>query len=399
MAKKKAAKKPDASTERGVGQQNPKAFKPTQRPAVKRANKRAAKRADVRDVRRAWRQETRENRGNESDTLGPDIGSPGASGGPSGPGGSLNPGDVQGPVAPGVTLPGGGDNSPGGDDAKSDPWPLAATYLRNMGFTEQQVASLKNQLWGTDSELKLYYGQDGWEDLVVSKLYDTPEFAQRFPAVVQSRAKNPMDFISVGEVLEYENNWEKIMPPGTWGMFDKRSTITSLMLGGVSLNELQDRVQTATWAAATAPPGVRDQLSAHYGVSPDALIGFYLDPTRGEEWLQSETMTAAARAAGIGSGIGLSWEQARRAAAEGGYTGLDSYGALSSQVARAAAYSGLQSGLGSTVGGEDFADFIGKDDRSRLEQVAAQRTGRFNTSGGAGESQQGVTGLRGASAT
>jgi hypothetical protein len=292
--------------------------------------------------------------------------------------------------------------APGGEgEGEVDPnegWVVAETYLLNMGFTPQQVASLKNQLWGPDSDLRLYYDQPSiFGDLVMSRLYETEVFKERFPAVAESRAKNPQDFISVGEVLEYEREWENIMPSSTWGMFPKRETITKLMLGGVSLDELGERVQTATWAAATAPAAIRQQLSERYGIPPDALIGFYLDPQRGEEWLQSETMTAAARASGVDAGIGLTWEQSQALVAEAGLTDLQGYSTLRTRFADAGALRGLQTGYGQTVSGQTLAQSQVADNVNATEQVAraAQgRIGRFNRQAGAAETAEGTIGLR-----
>ncbi len=298
------------------------------------------------------------------------------------------------------------------DDPEVDPtlddFAFFDQLLSAYGFDTTQIASLRAQLWDTDADLRLNIDNPNFGDLLLTKLYDTQEFQQRFPAIAEQHRQWKSGQISKDsiwspqQVLDYEMTYDLVMPEGAKGMFDKRQVITDLILGGVDpQTEFVERVEYATWASATAPAAVRDVLSQKYGVTAENMIGFYLDPTKGEEWLKKQTTTAAVRAAGIGAGIDLSWDWADRAVSTLG-ADYRSYGEFSDKMQQAAGLSALSAGLGDTVTAEQRADASllgGADATSAVKSVQAQRTARFNQSGGATETQQGVRGLGRSSTT
>lgn len=357
MAKKKRG---DASTERGVGAQNPK--------AVKRQGKAPAKKAAVPNV--------------------------------SGTGKGFS---KPAPSAPSAgNTGGGGASAPSSDQA----WAIADSLLQAYGFTSDQRVSLRNQLWGADSDLRLFYDSSAFGEMLLTKLYDTQEFQSRFPSIAEQRRKllagEDVLVWSPQQVMEYEQAYDVLMPEGAKSMFDKRKTVTDLILGGVDVRtELPERINMAKWAAATAPESVRAVLAEKYGVDSDMMIGFYLDPAKGEEWLSKQTATAAIRAAGRDAGLNLSWEWADEAGSVigGGYTDIGAYRQAAQRAARGV---NLTSGLGQQVSDEDLASAEFTDSaaaRQRVASAAAQRVGRFNQTGGAVETQKGISGLGSASTT
>ena len=289
----------------------------------------------------------------------------------------------------------------GGTGPEYDPWQVADQMLSTYGFTAAQRASLRNQLWGDNSTLKLYAQESVFGDMLLTALYGTNEFKERFPAIAEQwrkkQAGEDVTLWSPDQVMQYEAIWDAFMPEGAKGMFDKRKTITDLILGGVDPDtEFKERIDYAKWASATAPESVRRTLAEKYGVTGANLVGFYLDPSKGEEWLKKQTTTASIRAAGLDAGIDLSWDWADRA---GSTLGVDygSMGEIGGRMQRAQQLKGLSAGLGGTVSAETRAESEVLGDataKRRVTEVAAQRAGRFNTSGGAAESQRGVTGLR-----
>jgi len=75
-----------------------------------------------------------------------------------------------------------------------------------------------------------------------------------------------------------------------------------LIVGDVSPDELQDRVQSGYRAVREADPAVVNELKTLYGLQDSELAAFFIDPTRAQD-----TVLRAARAAEVAS-------QARRQA-------------------------------------------------------------------------------------
>lgn len=293
-----------------------------------------------------------------------------------------------------------GDTGGGGGTSTDDGWAVADWMLTTYGFTAQQRASLRNQLWGANSQLKLYTDSSMFGEMLVTALYSTAEFQDRFPSIAEQWRKHQSDptiaIWSPDQVMKYEQMYDSYLPQDTKAMFDKKKTVTDLILGGVDPDEFRERVDYARWASATAPDSVRRALSDKYGITGGNLMGFYLDPGKGEEWLKKQTTTAAVRAAGLDAGIDLSWDWAERA---GSTLGID-YGAMgeiNQRMQQAQLGKNLSTGLGGTVDTETRANAAVLNDanaRRKVAEVAAQRQGRFNTTGGATESNRGVSGLR-----
>lgn len=291
---------------------------------------------------------------------------------------------------------GSGGNSAPADDG----WSVADSMLAAYGFDASQRANLRNALWGTGSTLRLYVDSQAFGDMLLTQLYSTNEFKERFPSIAEQYRKKlageDVYVWSPSEVLDYERTWDAMMPEDVKPMFDKRKTITDLILAGVDPKvEFQERLDQAKWASATAPAEVRKVLADKYGVTGGQLVGFYLDPTKGEEWLKKQSNTAAMRAAGLAAGFDLSWEWSERAGEQlaGSY---DNIGEYQSRMRKAAEGAALTGGLGDSVSQETLADAAVVGDaqaQRRVSQVAAQRQGRFNSSGGAAEGRSGVSGL------
>lgn len=225
-----------------------------------------------------------------------------------------------------------------------------------------------------------------------TKLYETPEFQARFPAFNALRAAGKG--ISVDAYQEYERTVRQSLQ--TWGipeeMYGTRDSIKDLLLKDVSPAEVNYRIQRAAEAAYSAPEETRQALQNLYGIDSGGMIAYWLDPDRAQPIL--ERQYAAAQIAGAANRMSLSVDAAEAER-------LASLGITEAQAnqgfAEVSSYKGLTTGMGETVTQADLVGAtFGTDAESaqKVERVVKGRTGQFQQSGGAAESQQGVVGLQ-----
>ncbi len=271
-------------------------------------------------------------------------------------------------------------------------------YIRTLFTNYGLPASLAD--WAYDV---LVQGASGAE--MVQRMYDRPEFKERFKALFEYRKRNPnLPAIGPGEILAYEREASALMrasgmPPA---FYDHWSDFVEPIASGMSMQELSERVQGGFERVANAPRGVREAFTSFFGPSGDAaLAAVFIDPERALPALRTQVRAAEAAGAGFTFGFTLGRERAIEIA-ESGYD----YGAAQDRFANLfeiaplfsetvgeaktgpdleAAEEGVEAVFGLTGGGDSMRAL----ERRREERVAA-----FSGGGGAqGTSQLGARGL------
>ena len=228
-------------------------------------------------------------------------------------------------------------------------------------------------------------------------LYDRPEFAARFPAIVERRNLG-LPPISPAEYVAYERAAGQLLrasglPPG---FYDERTDFTRLIAGDVSINELNQRLSSDGWEkVAAAPPEVRDAFGQFFGVQGDAaLAAFYLDPDRAVPVLRR--MAAQADIAGrarLAGGLNLTAERAGELA-DIGIQGMQAQQAAANVAERSALFTESVSETEDLTGErEGLNAALGIGDASSVTRRQQQRVGAFSGGGGAAGSQEGLAGL------
>ncbi len=154
-----------------------------------------------------------------------------------------------------------------------------------------------------------------------------------------------------------------------------------------------------------APKTFRDAFLGKFGLTEGNLAGYFLDPSKEEGEIRKMVSQGNIMSAALTHGFGNDWRVAQRLF-DRGFVPADSNGMVGandamSGFARAALSGGLSGGLGGTADEDTRVDAAFGDTTaaSKVESVLAQRAGRFNQSGGAAESQSGITGLGKASSS
>lgn len=142
-------------------------------------------------------------------------------------------------------------------------------------------------------------------------LYDQPTFKAAFPEIEarQKRADTlgiSLPPISADDVINYRSQTRQMFR--SWGvptgMWDSNTDIANFIVGDVSLDELNGRLELASTRVQQAAPEVRqmfDELTGYLG--DQALFAVFLDPTKAppilEDWVQQAELGGAARRFGF----------------------------------------------------------------------------------------------------
>jgi hypothetical protein len=396
MAKKKPVK-PDASTERGAGAQDPKAVKQTRRQGNKPdASTERGVGGQPKKVPPLSDRERQRRKGGSVD--------PGAVGRGKGRGKKkIDP--AKQPGAGGETDEQRRKREAAEESAAQleQDAQFAKTemdyYLRNAWPDPADREQLLNLVTGAVRNKQLYVGSQNFTDQVWGLIETTPQYATRFPGLVarKNSSANGQVPMTPGDYMKMEDMFDAalstyMIPPG---VMDRRSAIAKMVENDVTVQEMEARIDLAA-EAATQDESFLRKFSEYQGMTPGHLIAFYLDPD-----MTAEKIAKQERVFKVGAMMDRYGFAGAKADAQAlADAGLSESGVMSS-LDKAAQKKALMSGFGATVSESELLQGSASEGTAsaNVAKVAAQRAGRFNTAGGAAESQKGVTGLGASTAT
>lgn len=229
------------------------------------------------------------------------------------------------------------------------------------------------------------------EDEIYMNLRTTPEYKARFPAMEALSSRGQA--ISEAAYIDYERKAGQLEQ--MYGMPSSMvsGAVTDLLVGDVSLVELEDRLALASADAVTAPEDLKQQLRDYYNIDPDeGLRAYYLDPERALPILQKQSATArigvqATRAGVLGLGVTAAQElQGLGVTEERAQQGFQ----------RTAQMANLSQGRGDVVTQQQLISANLTDNAQALQDVQraiGAKVGRFREGGSYVAGQQGVGGL------
>lgn len=195
------------------------------------------------------------------------------------------------------------------DDIAARNFRTLSAYLQGMGlgelFTIDAQGNPGGWLWN-----QLKAGVDTAEELRAN-LEQTDVWKDRFAVIVEQRkrqaAGEPVYVMEPGEVIEYEATAARIMRQ--YGMpswfYDQAADFNNLILAGVSVVELENRIGGAYNTVANLDPDIKAQFREFYGVAQGdaALAAYFLDPDKTQA--QLDKVALASYAGGIAKDFGL----------------------------------------------------------------------------------------------
>ena len=148
----------------------------------------------------------------------------------------------------------------------------------------------------------------------------------------------------------------------------------------------------AAYAATTGPREVAEALMQHEGIGPGDLVSFYLNADKATKEIERKHATAQMQAWQKQQGLQQDWGFSEQVVAQGIQNDQ-----AQSAFAQAAMQKNITSGYGETTTESDTKKAaLGMSSQSEqsVRRSLSSRQGSFNKSGGAAESQTGVSGLR-----
>lgn len=302
------------------------------------------------------------------------------------------------------------DSAPGGggggavDSAARSIYQMLSSYLRDLGLGDLATTDANGNPGGWLWQ-QIQTGIDSAEELRVA-IESTSTWRDRFGVIVEQRQRaargEPVQVMSVDEVVAYERSVAQLMRqaglPNTF--YDSYQDFNQLILSGMSVSEIDERLGQAFDRARNTAPEVRQAFEDFYGIGQGegALAAFFLDPERTQATL--DRASRAAYAAGMGERYGIGIDRAR---AEQIATGPMTEGGIVQGLEQVNRLGNVfREGLGET-GTDLTAEGEGLDlvfDGSAEAQAAVDRrigtrkSGDRSSTGGAALTNQGLVGSR-----
>lgn len=268
-------------------------------------------------------------------------------------------------------------------------------YFKNAFPNDEQRKGLVDLVTGAIRNRTLFVDDSqNFTDRVWALVETTETYKQRFPGLV-SRTANGHARMTPDDYMTMENLYDDALRdkqiPGN--VLDRTSTIAKLVENDVTVEEMQQRIDWAT-DAATRSPSFMKKFLEYRGMTPGYLIAFYLDPDQ-----TAEKITQQQRVFEIGAmmdDLGMRGQKSSAEFLEG--IGM-SDASVGQTLERAASQAAFSSGFGGRVDEQTRVKGAAgaAAEADAVDKVAAQRKARFNSTGGAAESREGVVGLGSAS--
>jgi hypothetical protein len=270
--------------------------------------------------------------------------------------------------------------------SQTDAWSQLQQTLQQYGFSGQDLTALTSF-----AQQQIVAGNS--QTQVLLNLEQTPQFAARFPAIVQRRNAG-LPPVSPAEYLSLESSYEQLERaaglPANFASYDQ------LIANDVSPTEYSDRINKGYLAVSSAPPETIKAMQDYYGVTQGQLAAYFLDPTKAEPLLLQQAQAAQIGGASAMSGFGeVNQGQALRLAQQGVTYGQAQQGfqQLSGERQLFTPLPGQGQRYGFTTDNLLGAQF-GSDGQTKLElQIQAdQEKGMFQQGTGVAGTQQGLSG-------
>lgn len=302
------------------------------------------------------------------------------------------------PPAPRPSGPAGAASS-----AARQIYQLMASYLRDLGLGELATTTADGSpsgwLWQ-----QIQGGVDSAEELRMA-IESTDVWRDRFGVIVEQRKRaakgEPVQVMSVDEVVAYERSVAQLMRQAGLpeSFYDSYQDFNSLILGGLSVAEIDERLGESFNRAVNVAPEIRAAFEDFYGVGRGeaALAAYFLDPDRTLSTLAQESRTAYAAGMGERYGIGLGRDRAERIATSPmteagitqGFEQINRLGAVFSEgIGETSDLSAQREGVDLVFDGDSRAD------TAINRRIAARRAGDTSAVGGAALSREGLVGSR-----
>jgi hypothetical protein len=238
-----------------------------------------------------------------------------------------------------------------------------------------------------------------------AKVYELPEYKQRFPAMAEMQKKGIVE--TEGQYISQEQSYMNVLKSAGLpsGFYDSHDNMGQWMLNSVSPEEVASRVRRAQQVLDTADPTLINTAKNYYGLDRDHLLAHVLDPAAAAPLIDKQMRSVQAGAAASRNNIQLDKTQAESLATDPYATGLfnnpynpnainDAFAkanAMSQQDTRLSAIEGQKYNQQDAIKANLQNDFSKQlESQKRAEREAARFSGSAGTTTGALRSSSGL---------
>jgi len=154
------------------------------------------------------------------------------------------------------------------------------------------------------------------EATITLDLQETDEYRQRFKAN-DARMKKGLQVLNPAEYLNLEDGYRQVLRAYGLKEFDTDDYVSQFIANDVSAAELSNRVVTAVQRVQNADPALIKQLDEFYGIKPNGLVAYVLDPNQQFQKIERQIAAGEIGVAAQRQGLQAGVQVAEQLAAQG----------------------------------------------------------------------------------
>jgi hypothetical protein len=226
------------------------------------------------------------------------------------------------------------------------------------------------------------------EATIMLELQETEEYKQRFKAN-QERVKKNLAVLDPGTYLRVEDGYRQVLRSYGLNQFDTDDYVSKFIANDMSPTEFSNRVVTAVQRVQNADPALLKQLDVFYGIKPQGLLAYVLDPE--QEFPKIERQIAAGEIGLAASRQGLTADSsvAEQLAAQGisqaeaqkGYATIADILPTAEKLSQI--YGGTMDTYGQSEGEQEVFNSLASAQRKR-QKLTAREVAAFSGASGLG---------------
>lgn len=224
------------------------------------------------------------------------------------------------------------------------------------------------------------------EATIMLELQETEEYKQRFRAN-QERVKKGLAVLDPGTYLRVEDGYRQVLRSYGLNQFDTDDYVSKFIANDMSPTEFSNRVVTAVQRVQNADPALLKQLDVFYGIKPQGLLAYVLDPEQEfpkiERQIAAGEIGLAASRQGLTAGVSVAEQLAAQgisqAEAQKGYATIADILPTAEKLSQI--YGSTMDTYGQSEGEQEVFNSLASAQRKRQKLTAREVAAFSGTSG------------------
>lgn len=227
-------------------------------------------------------------------------------------------------TGPTAVDPGGGGVVDNGNQGSTNVVPTAtvdpyAEYLQRQRDSAYSTLTSMFKMWGIDvdgaglaSQIRSWVQQDKTDAEITMLFRQSDAYNKRFTGMADLIKRG--QFMNEADYIRLESDYRNLMNGYNLpkNFYDSYDDFGRFIANGVSVKELDDRIQSAQTFLNSTDPAYRDALTRMYGVDQGGMLAYVLDGDKAQTVLTQQFKAASIAGAGANNGFNLSTADAEK---------------------------------------------------------------------------------------